>query len=247
MHTEDTRARLTRVVCGTTSRRISDPPAKFTDGLICTWRRAKRPSCCAPTSSWSSRPRQRSISMRCVAKRVRHTRSLSSCSRRKRSFITNTACRNCSTCSKVLPPRHRDGDAGDDVTRHEHIPLKPTSEIKRVIFCTGKIYYQLARQRLTKKIDDVTRTPRKQLFPFPHDALARRIQRYPNAHFVWAQEDPKYGLLGLRRPSHRHHHVHQSAQRSANTFIGRPPSAAPRDSVRSPFITPKTLESSPKP
>lgn len=84
-----------------------------------------------------------------------------------------------------------DGDAGDDVTRHANIPLKPNNEIKRVVLCTGKIYYQLARARATKKISDVALVRLEQLFPFPHDALARRLQRYPSAEIVWAQEEPK--------------------------------------------------------
>jgi 2-oxoglutarate dehydrogenase E1 component len=122
-----------------------------------------------------------------------------------------------------------DGDAGDDVTRHEHIPLKPTSEIKRVIFCTGKIYYQLARQRLTKKIDDVALVRVEQLFPFPHDALARRIQRYPNAHFVWAQEEPKnmgyWAFVAPRIATTMR--ISRALNDAGLRFIGRPPSAAP--------------------
>ena len=127
-----------------------------------------------------------------------------------------------------------DGDAGDDVTRHENIPLKPNGEIKRVILCTGKIYYSLARQRAAKKIDDVAIIRLEQLFPFPHDALARRLQRYPNAHLVWAQEEPKnMGYWSFVAPriatTERATRVRASVDEENRRvrFVGRPPSAAP--------------------
>lgn len=127
-----------------------------------------------------------------------------------------------------------DGDAGDDVTRHENIPLKPNGEIKRVILCTGKIYYSLAKQRAAKKIDDVAIIRLEQLFPFPHDALARRLQRYPNAHLVWAQEEPKnMGYWSFVAPriatTERATRVRASVDEENRRvrFVGRPPSAAP--------------------
>jgi len=124
-----------------------------------------------------------------------------------------------------------DGDAGDDVSRHENIPLKPNVEIRRVILCTGKMYYPLARMRETKKIDDVALVRVEQLFPFPHDALARRLQRYPNAELVWAQEEPKnMGYWSFVAP--RIATTERAASASARSagaglrYVGRPPSAS---------------------
>ena len=124
-----------------------------------------------------------------------------------------------------------DGDAGDDVTRHETIPLKPDHEIKRVALCTGKIYYQLARQRLAKKIDDVAIVRLEQLFPFPHDALARRLQRYPNAHVVWVQEEPKnMGYWSYVAPriatTERATRARASSEHDRLRYVGRPPAAS---------------------
>ena len=124
-----------------------------------------------------------------------------------------------------------DCDAGDDVTRHESIPLKPANEIKRVVLCTGKMYYQLARQRLAKKIDDIAIVRLEQLFPFPHDALARRLQRYPNAHLVWAQEEPKnMGYWAYVAPriatTERATRTRATSDISRLRYVGRPPAAS---------------------
>lgn len=62
--------------------------------------------------------------------------------------------------------------------------------IKRLILCSGKIYYELdeERQRLQKK--DVAICRVEQLCPFPYDLVQRELKRYPNAEIVWCQEEP---------------------------------------------------------
>ena len=72
--------------------------------------------------------------------------------------------------------------------------LNKPKDIKRVILCTGKIYYDLFQAREDKKIKDVVIIRLEQLYPFATGALADELMKYPNAEVVWVQEEPKnYG------------------------------------------------------
>uniref|UniRef100_A0A7S0YTI5 2-oxoglutarate dehydrogenase, mitochondrial n=1 Tax=Polytomella parva TaxID=51329 RepID=A0A7S0YTI5_9CHLO len=63
-------------------------------------------------------------------------------------------------------------------------------EKKRIVFCTGKVFYDLhaAREKENKQ-DDVAIVRIEQLAPFPFDLVLREIRRYPNAEIVWSQEE----------------------------------------------------------
>ncbi len=64
--------------------------------------------------------------------------------------------------------------------------------VKRVVFCSGKVYYDLYQAREEQKLDDVALVRIEQLYPFPADEYAAAIARYPNAtHIVWCQEEPE--------------------------------------------------------
>ena len=66
------------------------------------------------------------------------------------------------------------------------------ARVRRVVACSGKIYYDLVRVRQERKIEDIAILRIEQLYPFPHDDLRGELQRYPNAKEVlWAQEEPK--------------------------------------------------------
>ncbi len=63
--------------------------------------------------------------------------------------------------------------------------------VKRIIFCSGKIYYELHASRRERGIQDMAIVRLEQLYPFPHDAFAAQIAAYPNAgEVVWCQEAP---------------------------------------------------------
>uniref|UniRef100_A0AAQ5X7M9 2-oxoglutarate dehydrogenase complex component E1 n=1 Tax=Amphiprion ocellaris TaxID=80972 RepID=A0AAQ5X7M9_AMPOC len=65
-------------------------------------------------------------------------------------------------------------------------------KVKRVIFCTGKIYYELTRERKNRGMDDTIAIVRiEQLSPFPFDLLKAETDRYINADLVWCQEEHK--------------------------------------------------------
>jgi 2-oxoglutarate dehydrogenase E1 component len=66
------------------------------------------------------------------------------------------------------------------------------AKVKRVIVCSGKVYFDLARKRAEKGANDVAILRVAQLYPFPHKAFATEMKRYPNAtDVVWCQDEPQ--------------------------------------------------------
>ncbi|KQN69768.1 2-oxoglutarate dehydrogenase E1 component [Devosia sp. BK] len=64
-------------------------------------------------------------------------------------------------------------------------------KIRRVVLCTGKVYYDLLEDREKKGVDDVYLLRVEQLYPFPAKALVDELSRFPNAEIVWCQEEPR--------------------------------------------------------
>jgi 2-oxoglutarate dehydrogenase E1 component len=72
------------------------------------------------------------------------------------------------------------------------LELKKRDElIKKVVMCSGKIYYDLIEAREKYKNDEVTFVRIEQLYPFPVKTLAATLKRYTKAKFIWCQEEPK--------------------------------------------------------
>ncbi len=98
-------------------------------------------------------------------------------------------------------------------------------KVKRVVFCSGKVYYDVVAERAKRSIDDVAVVRIEQLYPFPHEEFAAQIEQYPNAkHVVWCQEEP-----GNQGAWHRIQHYlvrHMRADQSL-AYAGRPSSASP--------------------
>ena len=68
--------------------------------------------------------------------------------------------------------------------------LIPNSKIRRVILCTGKVYYDLLQVRNEKSIEDVAIVRLEQLYPWPKETLKKELIKYKNAEVVWCQEEP---------------------------------------------------------
>jgi 2-oxoglutarate dehydrogenase E1 component len=67
-----------------------------------------------------------------------------------------------------------------------------TADVKRVLFCSGKIYYDLLEKQQTDKRKDVAVVRLEQLYPMPYDQLEAIQSKYKNAtEFVWVQEEPE--------------------------------------------------------
>ena len=76
------------------------------------------------------------------------------------------------------------------------------SGVKRLIFCTGKVFYELSKERAKRGLDSVAAITRiEQLCPFPWDLVQAEIEKYPNAQVYWSQEEHKnQGFWSFLKP-----------------------------------------------
>ena len=102
----------------------------------------------------------------------------------------------------------------------EHQELE---DVKRVVLCSGKIYYELLSRRQELRQEQVALVRVELLHPFPIEALRAEFARYPNAAFVWCQEEP--ANMGAW-PSY-FHWFHQHFPGHLPRYIGRRPAASP--------------------
>jgi 2-oxoglutarate dehydrogenase E1 component len=81
----------------------------------------------------------------------------------------------------------------DDAERglHTTTQLVPPDKIRRIVLCSGKVYYDLLDAREEKGIDDVYLMRLEQFYPWPVKSLSTELSRFPNAELVWCQEEPK--------------------------------------------------------
>ena len=107
--------------------------------------------------------------------------------------------------------------------------LVPEKKVRRIVLCSGKVYYDLLETRRQQGIDDVAIVRVEQLYPWPRDNVVNQLKRYPNAEVVWCQEEPanmgawtfviprlgnildELGMKNAKRPY----------------YVGRPASASP--------------------
>ena len=99
------------------------------------------------------------------------------------------------------------------------------NKVRRIIACSGKIYYELLAARRTKEIADMAIIRIEQLYPFPHDDFTAQIAAYPKAtELVWCQEEP-----GNQGAWHRiQHYLARHLRKNMRLdYALRPSSAAP--------------------
>ena len=109
------------------------------------------------------------------------------------------------------------------------IKLKKDNEIKKVIICSGKVYFDLLKSRETLKKDDIVLIRVEQLYPFPVKSLVKVIKKYAkNANFFWCQEEPKnMGAWSSVRDYIQWTLEYIGANNSKISYIGRDPAASP--------------------
>ena len=100
-------------------------------------------------------------------------------------------------------------------------------QVKRIVFCTGKVYYDLLEGRR----DDVAIVRVEELYPWPHDDVARIVDSYPAiSDVVWAQEEPKnMGGWGYVWPRLRV----STGNAIVTRYVGRPERASPSEGYAS--------------
>ena len=86
-------------------------------------------------------------------------------------------------------------EMGPGTTFHRVIAETETiaaeDEVRRVVLCSGKVYFDLAKARTESGEDRIALVRIEQLYPFPFDTLSKALQRYRNAEIVWCQEEPQ--------------------------------------------------------
>jgi 2-oxoglutarate dehydrogenase E1 component len=82
---------------------------------------------------------------------------------------------------------HDDAERG----RHTALTLAPPEKIRRVVLCSGKVYYDLLEAREEKGLTDIYLMRLEQFYPWPMKSLSAELSRFPNAELVWCQEEPK--------------------------------------------------------
>jgi 2-oxoglutarate dehydrogenase E1 component len=109
----------------------------------------------------------------------------------------------------------------------EKIQLARDSEIRRVVLCSGKVYYDLYEGREAAGVDDVYLMRLEQLYPFPGKALVKELSRFPKTEVVWAQEEPmNMGAWNYVAPNLEWVLQHTPIANTRPRYVGRPPSAA---------------------
>ena len=117
----------------------------------------------------------------------------------------------------------------DNAERVADSPIKlvPDSEIRRVVLCSGKVYYDLEAERETRGTSDVYLLRMEQLYPFPARALIQELGRFKDAEIVWCQEEPKnMGAWSFVDPNLAWVLDHIDAKHRRARYAGRPSSAA---------------------
>jgi len=112
-------------------------------------------------------------------------------------------------------------------------PIDP-AQTERVIFCCGKVYYDLLEARRTRGLTNVALIRVEQLYPFPKDQFAAALEPYgATEEIIWCQEEPQ-NQGAWDQIKHRFHELIQDGKRPL--YVGRPASAAPAVGHRSAHV-----------
>ncbi|ENT04259.1 2-oxoglutarate dehydrogenase E1 component [Brucella sp. 63/311] len=118
--------------------------------------------------------------------------------------------------------------------KDEGIKLQKDAKIRRVVLCSGKVYYDLYEEREKRGIDDVYLLRVEQLYPFPAKALINELSRFRHAEMVWCQEEPKnMGAWSFIDPYLEWVLAHIDAKHQRVRYAGRPAAASPATGLMS--------------
>ncbi|HTN98587.1 MAG TPA: 2-oxoglutarate dehydrogenase E1 component [Nordella sp.] len=105
--------------------------------------------------------------------------------------------------------------------------LAADNQIRRVVMCTGKVYYDLFEEREKRGRKDIYLLRFEQLYPWPHKALIQELGRFKQAEMVWCQEEPQnMGAWTFVQPGIERALDYLGAQHRRPRYTGRPASAA---------------------
>jgi 2-oxoglutarate dehydrogenase E1 component len=123
----------------------------------------------------------------------------------------------------------------DDAQRgHSAQKLKADDQIKRVVLCTGKVYFDLLAERDARGLDDTYLMRIEQLYPVPTIPLTTEFSRFKDAEFVWCQEEPKnQGAWTFIEPEIETLLLKIGAKNPRPRYAGRVASASPATGLAS--------------
>ncbi len=112
--------------------------------------------------------------------------------------------------------------------------LVTDDKIKRVVLCSGKVYYDLLEERDARGIDDVYLMRIEQYYPFPAHSLINELERFKGAEIVWCQEEPKnQGAWTFIEPNIEWVLTRIGATHTRPRYVGRATSASPATGLAS--------------
>ncbi|MEM8920925.1 MAG: 2-oxoglutarate dehydrogenase E1 component, partial [Pseudomonadota bacterium] len=118
-------------------------------------------------------------------------------------------------------------DDAETKGREGEVKLVADDKIRRVIMCSGKVYYDLFEEREKRGVDDIYLLRVEQLYPFPVAPLMKELERFKDADMVWCQEEPKnMGSWTFVDPNIEKVLERLGAKSGRARYVGRPASAS---------------------
>ncbi|SMO54766.1 2-oxoglutarate dehydrogenase E1 component [Ruegeria faecimaris] len=112
--------------------------------------------------------------------------------------------------------------------------LVKDDKIKRVVMCSGKVYFDLLEERDARGIDDVYLMRIEQYYPFPAHSLINELERFKGAEIIWCQEEPKnQGAWSFIEPNIEWVLTRIGAKNTRPVYVGRATSASPATGLAS--------------
>ncbi|MFK7870545.1 MAG: 2-oxoglutarate dehydrogenase E1 component [Roseobacter sp.] len=112
--------------------------------------------------------------------------------------------------------------------------LVADKKIKRVVMCSGKVYYDLLEERDARGIDDIYILRFEQFYPFPAQSAVKELERFKDAQMIWCQEEPKnQGAWTFIEPNIEWVLGRIKAKHTRPQYVGRATSASPATGLAS--------------
>ncbi len=114
------------------------------------------------------------------------------------------------------------------------IKLQADGKIKRVVMCSGKVYYDLLEEREKRGITDIYLLRVEQFYPYPFHSINTELSRFKNAEIIWCQEEPKnMGAWTFIEPNIEWSLKQIKAKHNRPQYVGRPAAASPATGLMS--------------
>ena len=112
--------------------------------------------------------------------------------------------------------------------------LVADDKIKRVVVCSGKVYFDLLEERDARGIDDIYLMRLEQFYPFPALSMMKEMERFIDAEVIWCQEEPKnQGGWTFVEPNIEWILTRIGAKHTRPVYVGRQASASPATGLSS--------------